>query len=116
MWRRGIRSSWGRLFAEAPAVLTLVCLEAICRAFPIPSGPSAPQGLFLGYNDLQEGCEEVWNTGAWGQQRNLGLFSGMVRGVGGPGGLHRSLSLSIGPYTARSNRRPNTREPLTPIN
>jgi hypothetical protein len=40
-----------------------VCIEAICRAFPIPLGASLVlEGLFLGYKDLQEGFEGLWNT------------------------------------------------------
>jgi hypothetical protein len=48
-----------------------VCIEAICRAVPILSGLSALKGLFLGYNDLQDGFEGLWNT-----------WLGVGRGIG----------------------------------
>jgi hypothetical protein len=47
---------------RAPVGLGSVYIEAICRAFPISLGTSCPQGLFCGYNDLQEGFEGLWNT------------------------------------------------------
>jgi hypothetical protein len=57
-----------------------VCIEAICRAFPMPSGPSGPQGLFCGYNDLQGGFEGLWNT--WlGAGIGIGSFSVVWSGV-----------------------------------
>jgi hypothetical protein len=50
-----------------------VCIEAICTAFPIPSSPSGLKGLFLGYNDLQGGFEELWNKCS-GSAEELGIL------------------------------------------
>jgi hypothetical protein len=37
---------------ERPVGLSSVRIEAMCRAFPIPSGPLALKGLFLGHNGV----------------------------------------------------------------
>ena len=69
-------------------VLSSVCVEAICRAFTIPSGPLVLEGLFLGYNDLQEGFEGLWNT--W-----LGAGRGISGSREGRSGVCRA---SLAPY------------------
>jgi hypothetical protein len=48
-------------------------VQAICRAFPIPSGPLALKRLFLDYNDVLGGFERLWNT--WlGAGRGISAF------------------------------------------
>jgi hypothetical protein len=44
----------------------------------------AVESPLRGYNDLQDGFEELWNIEDQGRQRNLGLFSRLVRGVSRP--------------------------------
>jgi hypothetical protein len=61
-----------------------VCAEAICRAFPSRQVPLALKGLFLGYNDLQEGFEGLRNTWLRVGRGMRGFFSAMVRGVSDP--------------------------------
>ena len=47
---------------QGPAILTLGCVEAISRARPDSAALWALNGLFLGYNDLQEGFGGLWNA------------------------------------------------------
>jgi hypothetical protein len=63
----GKKAGGGRRFdprsaRRAPVGLSSVCIEAICRAFPILSGPSGPQGAVLRLQRPQEGFEGLWIT------------------------------------------------------
>jgi hypothetical protein len=74
------RSSWGQVIDEGPAVMSLMCVEAICRTFPSRRAPLVLKGLFCGYNDLQGGFEGLWNT--WlGAGIGIGSFSVVWSGV-----------------------------------
>ena len=58
----GKKAGGGRRFdprsaRRAPVGLSSVCVQAVCRAYPIPSAPLALKGPFCGYNDRQEGFE-----------------------------------------------------------
>ena len=102
---------------RAPVGLNSVCIEGICRAFAIPSAPTWPS----------RGCSTATTTFKRALKdsgtRVLGLIeeSGTLQRYGQgrvedlEGSADRCLRLSD-LTTARSNRRPNTRESLPPIN
>jgi hypothetical protein len=82
-----------RCVRRAPIGLSSVCIEAICRAFSIPSGPFCLMGLFCGYNDLQEGFEGLWNT--W-----LGIGIGIWDSSAAWSGVCRALARARRTYSS----------------
>jgi hypothetical protein len=84
-----------------------VCIEAICRAFPSRQAPLALKGLFLGYNDLQEGFEGLWNT--W-LGAGIGIWDSSADWSGACGGLASPLKiLSFLSQTRRSLQSTDSR-------
>jgi hypothetical protein len=78
----GVKAPWS--VRRGTVGLSSVRIEAICRAFPIPLSPSDPQGAVLRLQlPSRRLCRTVEHV-AWGRQRNLGLFSRLLRGVWRP--------------------------------
>jgi hypothetical protein len=56
---RGGKSSWGRLVAQGPAVVTLMCVQADLSRCSMCKVQRAVESPLRGYNDLQGGFEEL---------------------------------------------------------
>jgi hypothetical protein len=55
------RSSWGGLLDEMWPPRSPCVYKPIWATVPSRHAPLALKGLFLGYNDLQDGFEGLWN-------------------------------------------------------
>ena len=55
------RSSWGGLLDEMLPPRSPCVYKPIWATVPSRHAPLALKGLFLGYNDLQDGFEGLWN-------------------------------------------------------
>jgi hypothetical protein len=74
-----------------------MCVEAGLSHYYMCKVLRAVESLFIGYNDLQGGFEELWSIGDWGSAEESGLLAWYwqecVETLRGP--IDRYLPLSI---------------------
>src|SRR5688572_18668553 len=79
-----VRQPAGRSVSMQPAVTSHLWSSSR------PGSPLALKGLFLGYNDLQDGFEELWNT--W-LGAGKGIWDSSADRSGACGGLASPLEI-----------------------